>query len=96
MRIPARLSVNLGRSLELPTEARIGCRSKVGQQSCWPEFHLATQITAWLAALLVSFSAQQTEEKLGWVRPVERTTIFLEFPAPVPVTERLWVTVAAF
>src|ERR1051326_8787875 len=42
-RIPERLSVNLGLSLELQTEAVIGHRSKVGQLSCSPEFPLPTQ-----------------------------------------------------
>src|SRR6266480_2044325 len=95
-RIPERLSVNLGLSLEPQTEAVIGCHSKVEQLSYSPGSHLATQTTVGLAALSVSFSGQQTEEKPGCLSRAEQTTIFREFPAPVPVMERPWVTVVAF
>src|SRR5437773_8656207 len=95
-RIPERLSVNLGLSLEPQTEEVIGCHSKVEQLSYSPGSHLATQTTVGLAALSVSFSGQQTEEKPGCLSRAEQTTIFREFPAPVPVMERPWVTVVAF
>src|SRR6266480_5804905 len=95
-RIMGQLSVNLGRSLELQMEAVIGYRSKVEQPSCSPGFPLSTQTTESPSAFLVSSSGQQTEEKIGCVRTVEQTMVFREFPAPMPIMERLWVTVAPF
>ena len=96
MRTLGQLPVNSGRSSGLQMEAVIGYRNKVGQPSCSLGFPLPTQTTESPSAFLVSSSGQQTEERLGCVRPVEQTMVFREFPAPMPITERLWVMVAPF
>src|SRR5438876_2674929 len=87
-RILEQLSVNLALSLELQTEAVIGCRSRVGQLTCFPEFPLSTQTTAWLVAIWVSYYGQQTEDKLGCVRAPQHNMVFPTLPAPVPAAGR--------
>src|ERR1043166_533581 len=92
-RIPERLSVNLGLSLEPQTEAVIGNYNKVEQLSCSPEFPLPTQTMGSFPAILVSYYGRQTEEKPGDVKVPQQTMAFRMFPASVP---RLWVMVAQF
>src|ERR1051326_4929005 len=92
-RIPERLSVNLGLSLELQTEAVIGHRSKVAQLSCSPEVPSPTQTMGWFPATMASYYGQQTEDKPGCVRAPQQTLVFQQYLTSVP---QLWVMAAPF
>src|SRR6266581_4640376 len=77
-------------------EGTTGSRRQAEQRVISYGSPLPTQTAESPSAFLVSSSGQQTEEKIGCVRTVEQTMVFREFPAPMPITERLWVTVAPF